>query len=216
MTAEVTYAQAVLTVENAAAEIDRVLRETLTESRPGYLLIPADVAKAPLAAPTWPLEVDAEASDPATLAELRGAVQAELEDAASIAVLAGILVHRMGAEDALQEVLYVLGVPRAVSLWGRRVIDESSPHYVGPYIGAVELARDALGGRGGRPAHHGGRAVHRPHERVLLAAPARAHDRDRPAFGAHRGAGVRVGRDGRRAQGRGGGARRDRARGRRG
>jgi indolepyruvate decarboxylase len=136
MTAEVTWAQAVLTAENAAAEIDRVLRETLTESRPGYLLIPADVAKAPLAAPASPLEVDAEASDPAALAELRGAVQAELEDAASIAVLAGILVHRMGAEDALQEVL-VLGVPHAVSLWGRRVIDESSSHYVGPYIGAV-------------------------------------------------------------------------------
>lgn len=136
MTAEVTWAQAVLTAENAAAEIDRVLRETLTESRPGYLLIPADVAKAPLAAPASPLEVDAEASDPAALAELRGAVQAELEDAASIAVLAGILVHRMGAEDALQEVL-VLGVPHAVSLWGRRVIDESSTHYVGPYIGAV-------------------------------------------------------------------------------
>ena len=136
MTAEVTYAQAALTAENAAAEIDRVLRETLTECRPGYLLIPADVAKAPLAAPAAPLEVDAAASDPAALAELRGAVQAELEDASSIAVLAGILVHRMGAEDALQEVL-VLGVPHAVSLWGRRVIDESSSHYVGPYIGAV-------------------------------------------------------------------------------
>jgi indolepyruvate decarboxylase len=136
MTAEVTSSQAVLTAENAAAEIDRVLRETLTESRPGYLLIPADVAKAPLAAPVSPLEVDAEASDPEALAELRGAVQAELEDASSIAVLAGILVHRMGAEDALHELL-VLGVPHAVSLWGRRVIDESSSHYVGPYIGAV-------------------------------------------------------------------------------
>jgi indolepyruvate decarboxylase len=136
MTAEVTHAQGLLTVENAAAEIDRVIRETLTERRPGYLLIPADVAKAPLSAPDTPLAHDAEASDPASLAALRGAVEALIGDASSVSLLAGILVHRMGAEAALHELL-ALGVPHAVSLWGRRVVDESSAHYVGPYIGAV-------------------------------------------------------------------------------
>jgi len=136
MTAEVTHAQGLLTVENAAAEIDRVIRETLTERRPGYLLIPADVAKAPLPAPDAPLALDAEASDPASLAALHGAVEAAIADASSVSLLAGILVHRMGAEAALHELL-ALGVPHAVSLWGRRVVDESSAHYVGPYIGAV-------------------------------------------------------------------------------
>lgn len=136
MTAEVTHAQGLLTVENAAAEIDRVIRETLTERRPGYLLIPADVAKAPLPAPDAPLALDDEASDPASLAALRGAAEAAIADASSVSLLAGILVHRMGAEAALHDLL-ALGVPHAVSLWGRRVVDESSAHYVGPYIGAV-------------------------------------------------------------------------------
>lgn len=136
MTAEVTHAQGLLTVENAAAEIDRVIRETLTERRPGYLLIPADVAKAPLPAPDAPLALDDEASDPASLAALRGAAEAAITDASSVSLLAGILVHRMGAEAALHDLL-ALGVPHAVSLWGRRVVDESSAHYVGPYIGAV-------------------------------------------------------------------------------
>ena len=136
MTAEVTHAQGLLTVENAAAEIDRVIQETLTERRPGYLLIPADVGKEPLRAPGAPLALDAEASDPASLAALRGAVEAAMTDASSVSLLAGILVHRMGAEPALHDLL-ALGVPHAVSLWGRRVIDESSAHYVGPYLGAV-------------------------------------------------------------------------------
>ena len=136
MTAEVTHAQGLLTVDNAAAEIDRVIQETLIERRPGYLLIPADVAKAPLPAPDAPLALDAEASDAASLAALRGAVEAVMTDASSVSLLAGILVHRMGAEPALHDLL-ALGVPHAVSLWGRRVVDESSAHYVGPYIGAV-------------------------------------------------------------------------------
>ncbi len=136
MTAEVTHAQGLLTVDNAAAEIDRVIQETLIERRPGYLLIPADVAKAPLPAPDAPLALDAEASDAASLAALRGAVEAVMTDASSVSLLAGILVHRMGAEAALHDLL-ALGVPHAVSLWGRRVVDESSAHYVGPYIGAV-------------------------------------------------------------------------------
>ncbi|RZS68382.1 indolepyruvate decarboxylase [Agromyces ramosus] len=136
MAAEVTHAQGLLTVENAAAEIDRVIRETLTERRPGYLLIPADVAKASLPAPDAPLALEDEASDAASLAALRGAAAAAITDASSVSLLAGILVHRMGAEAALHDLL-ALGVPHAVSLWGRRVVDESSAHYVGPYIGAV-------------------------------------------------------------------------------
>jgi indolepyruvate decarboxylase len=137
MAAEVTQVQAVLTVENAAEEIDRVIRETLAARRPGYLLIPADVAAAPLAAPSADLAaVEAEAADAEVLADLRDAVAAALEGASSVAVLADILVQRMGAERALHDLL-ALGVPHAVSLWGRRVVDESAPHYAGPYVGAV-------------------------------------------------------------------------------
>lgn len=145
MAAEVTHARAVLSTENAADEIDRVIRETLAERRPGYLLIPADVAKAPLPAPSGALVVEAEPTDPAVLADLRAAVDDLLRDAASVAVLADILVQRMGAEDALHELL-ALGVPHAVSLWGRRVVDETAPWYAGPYVGAVSdpVARAAI------------------------------------------------------------------------
>lgn len=145
MAAEVTHARAELSVENAGDEIDRVIRETLAERRPGYLLIPADVAKAPLPAPSGAPIVHEDATDPAVLADLRAAVDDALHDATSIAVLADILVQRMGAEDALHDLLD-LGVPHAASLWGRRVVDESSPDYAGPYVGAVSdpAARAAI------------------------------------------------------------------------
>ena len=188
MTAEVTHAQGLLTVENAAAEIDRVIRETLTERRPGYVLIPADVAKAPLPAPDAPPALDAEASDPASLAPCaagRGGDRGCLVGS----LLAGILVHRMGAEAALNELL-ALGVPHAVSLWGRRVVDESSAHYVGTYIGAVSspealaAVEDVDGSSWGASSSPISRAG-------SSAAPARDDHRDRTANRAHRRRGVR-------------------------
>jgi TPP-dependent 2-oxoacid decarboxylase len=56
MAAEVTAAQADLRADVAPGdEIDRVLRIALRTSRPVYLAVPADVAGAPVAAPSGPL-----------------------------------------------------------------------------------------------------------------------------------------------------------------
>jgi indolepyruvate decarboxylase len=46
MSEHITCSQAVLAAGNACHEIDRVLSEMLTQHRPGYLMLPADVAKA--------------------------------------------------------------------------------------------------------------------------------------------------------------------------
>lgn len=45
MSEPITAAQAILTEQNACYEIDRVLTTMLRERRPGYLMLPADVAK---------------------------------------------------------------------------------------------------------------------------------------------------------------------------
>ncbi len=63
MSIPLSVARAKLTASNACQEIDRVLREMLTERRPAYLMLPADVAKAPATAPVnaltlSPAEVD--------------------------------------------------------------------------------------------------------------------------------------------------------------
>ncbi len=46
MSEQITCSRALLTAGNACHEIDRVLRDMLTHHRPGYLMLPADVARA--------------------------------------------------------------------------------------------------------------------------------------------------------------------------
>ncbi|MEJ1230060.1 MAG: thiamine pyrophosphate-dependent enzyme [Galbitalea sp.] len=136
MTSEVTCAQASLTVDNATDEIDRVLSEAIERRLPGYLLLPADVAEAPSEAPVSPLHEHPGVTSPEALADFRDAARALLENAGDVAVLADILIQRMGARASL-DALLARGLPHATLLWGRRVVDESSPGYLGTYIGAV-------------------------------------------------------------------------------
>lgn len=136
MTAEVTAAQEVLAAESAPAQIDRLLAEVRHRRLPGYLVVPADVGEAPAAPPSAPLPDPDVVTDPGVLARFRDAVAARLEAADSLAVLADILVARLGAEDALHSLLSH-GVPHASLLWGRRVVDESAPGYLGSYLGAA-------------------------------------------------------------------------------
>jgi len=136
MTAEVTAAQEILTATDATAQIDRLLTEVRHRRLPGYLLIPADVGEAPAIAPTEPLPSPDTVTDPAVLTRFRDAVAARLAVADSAAVLADILVARLGAEAELHRVLDS-GIPHASLLWGRRVVDESASGYLGPYLGAA-------------------------------------------------------------------------------
>lgn len=135
MSAEVTAAHAVLTVDNAAAEIDRVLRVARDRRLPVYVMLPADFSEAPIASAPAPLPAGERITDEAVLAEFTAVVTGLAERAVSLAVLADILVHRVGAEERLQALL-AQRMPHATLLWGRRVVDESAPAYLGSYLGA--------------------------------------------------------------------------------
>lgn len=137
MSAEISCTQGFLNAENAADEIDRVLRDILAARRPGYLLIPANVAEAPATRPTQILEMPTPGTNAQALANFRKSAQDILSAARSVAVLADILVQRMGVEQELNALLTTTGAPHATLLWGRRVVDESAPAYLGTYVGAV-------------------------------------------------------------------------------
>ncbi len=136
MTAEVTCAQASLTLDNATDEIDRVISEAIERRLPGYLLLPADVAAAPSEPPTAPLPEHPGVTSPQALGMFRDAAAALLDEADTVSVLADMLIERMGAQASL-DALLAHELPHATLLWGRRVVDESSPSYVGTYMGAV-------------------------------------------------------------------------------
>ena len=145
MAAEVTATQAVLTAAEATAQIDRVLVEVRDRRLPGYLVLPADVAETPVAPPAEPLEPHPPVTDPAVLVAFRQALADRMPRASRVAVLADILVHRLGCEPHLHRLLDA-GVPHATLLWGRRVVDESAPGYLGSYLGEASdpAVRDGI------------------------------------------------------------------------
>ncbi|MBW4717219.1 alpha-keto acid decarboxylase family protein [Saccharothrix obliqua] len=134
---QVVTADAVLRPEDAAAEVDRVLRACLRESRPGYLRVPRDVALGPVT-PTGPLDVpDLKAADQDGLEAFRAAARARLAGARDIAVLADFLVDRFKARDELAALLAAGALPSATLPTGKTVVDESTPGFLGVYAGAM-------------------------------------------------------------------------------
>jgi TPP-dependent 2-oxoacid decarboxylase len=146
---KITCARAALTPANACAEIDRVLAAVRDHRLPGYLLLPADVGEVPTQAPSGPLPAPTRVTDASALAAFRRAAAgllATTRTADDIRVLGGLLVHRLDATNQLQRLLTSGPLQHATSLWGKSLVDESDPGYLGIYAGAASdpLVRGAI------------------------------------------------------------------------
>ena len=144
---EITCAQANLMPATATREIDRVLSEVREQRRPGYLLIPTDVARFETEPPTAPLPRYTGGTSPRALAQFADAA-AELIADHQLTVLADLLVHRLNAVDNLEALLAADVVPHATLTWGKSLVDESAPEFLGIYAGAAsaEPVRRAIEG----------------------------------------------------------------------
>ena len=152
--AEVTCARAALILEGggvatALREIDRVLCTVRDLRLPGYLLLPTDVAAAAAAPPLTPLPEPVDPTEDAALAGFAAAAEAligTVDDLDQVTVLGGLMVHRTGAMDAFGSMLETGALRHATSLWGKSLVDESSPLYLGSYAGAAsaEAVRAAV------------------------------------------------------------------------
>jgi indolepyruvate decarboxylase len=136
---EVTCADAVLTEDNAATEIDRVLAGVLTEKRPGSLSLPADLVDQPV---TGPVTGSAAAPvDERRLDAFRARAATLLAGAGQVALLADHLAQRHQVRAELTELARVPGVVSAVTAPGKGVLDETVPGFLGLYIGALSESR---------------------------------------------------------------------------
>lgn len=136
MAREITCAQANLIPATATREIDRVLLEVREHKRPGYLLLATDVARFPVDPPSAPLAHYGNGTSPRALALFTEAAR-RLIGTHQVTVLADLLVHRLNAVDALDGLLAADTVPYATLMWGKSLLDESSPSYLGIYAGAA-------------------------------------------------------------------------------
>ncbi len=140
MHAGITCARAALTAAEATEQIDRVLTAVRDHHLPGYLLLPVDTGETPVRPPTAPLPGRLDVTDPSALDAFRDAAARLLRtasDAGDVCVLAGLLVHRLGATPQLDNLLSAGPLRHATSLWGKSLVDESDAYYLGIYAGAA-------------------------------------------------------------------------------
>jgi alpha-keto-acid decarboxylase len=133
---EITCAQANLMPATATREIDRVLSEVREQRRPGYLLLPTDVARFETERAGAPLPRYTGGTSPRALALFTEATTKLIADH-QLTVLADLLVHRLNAVDQLEALLAADVVPHATLMWGKSLVDESAPTFLGIYAGAA-------------------------------------------------------------------------------
>lgn len=136
MSQEVTVAQSVLTPENAAGEIDRLLVTALREHRPVYLYLSTDVAVAAVSPPATPL-ITEHAFDAGSKSAFADAAGQLLSSAGSVALLADFLADRAQQHAALQRLLEAAPMPFATLLMGKSVLPEQLEGFAGTYAGAA-------------------------------------------------------------------------------
>ena len=137
MSGPVSCAQAQLTVDNACREIDRVLQEMITHRRPAYLMLPADVAKAPTSPPGCPLAVESSTVDDNQLAEFKEQARRLLSNSRRVVLLADFLAQRFGLQPKLQAWVESQPLPHATMLMGKGLFNEQHPAFIGTYSGVA-------------------------------------------------------------------------------
>ncbi len=131
----IVCASAAMTPQNAAAETERLIAAAFYHRRPVYLAIPSDVANTPILADAS--SVSAPTSDPALLAAATDAVAAALNHAGQACVLPGILLRRLGLQDAATAFVDAAGLPFATMFADKSVLGDDHPSYIGMYVGRL-------------------------------------------------------------------------------
>ena len=137
MVEPVTVARAQITPDNAASEIDRVIRLILKKHRPGYLMLSPDVAKMPIYPPTTKL-IDSE-EDTTSQAALSDFKQALIEflPNKTTTLMADLMVHRLGLQNQLKALIADTDIPYTTLSWGKTLLDENSERWAGTYAGVA-------------------------------------------------------------------------------
>ena len=137
MSAPVSVAQGVLDAANARDEIDRVLRDIVRHSRPGYLLLPADIASLPTSRPVNALTANNAPTDSTELAEFVSHARALLRDSRRVSLLADVLALRFGLQSTLNKWVDAVPIPHATMLMGKGIFDERHAGFYGTYSGSA-------------------------------------------------------------------------------
>ncbi|ECG8629844.1 indolepyruvate decarboxylase [Salmonella enterica subsp. salamae] len=133
MSQAISAASAILDEQNACFEIDRVLGEMLAARRPGYIMLPADVAKKTAIPPTEALTLPAHETQSGVETAFRYHARQCLMNSRRVALLADFLAGRFGLRPLLQRWMAETPIAHATLLMGKGLFDEQHPNFVGTY-----------------------------------------------------------------------------------
>ncbi|EEI0734994.1 indolepyruvate decarboxylase [Salmonella enterica] len=133
MSQAISVASAILDEQNACFEIDRVLGEMLAARRPGYIMLPADVAKKTAIPPTQALTLPVHEAQSGVETAFRYHARQCLMNSRRIALLADFLAGRFGLRPLLQRWMAETPIAHATLLMGKGLFDEQHPNFVGTY-----------------------------------------------------------------------------------
>ncbi|EAX5652753.1 alpha-keto acid decarboxylase family protein [Salmonella enterica] len=133
MSQAISAASAILDEQNACFEIDRVLGEMLAARRPGYIMLPADVAKKTAIPPTEALTLPVHEAQSGVETAFRYHARQCLMNSRRIALLADFLAGRFGLRPLLQRWMAETPIAHATLLMGKGLFDEQHPNFVGTY-----------------------------------------------------------------------------------
>ena len=134
ISAQAACVSAVITPDNCAHEMERLIATARAESRPAYILVAGDFALTPVTA-TDPTPYPKPASGP-DLAKAAQAITERIQAARSVAVLPAYTVSRFKLQRSLQALIEALGCPFAVTPMEKGVLSETHAQFAGMYMGA--------------------------------------------------------------------------------
>ena len=146
--AEITEAQARLTPENAAAEIDRIILTAWRRKRPVYLELPSDIPYLEIEVPESPLKLEMLPSERGSLQASTAMILERLHSATTPALLLDMDAMRFGISKQIIELAERFHMQVATLNCAKGAVPESSPQFVGTYAGMASspATREAIEG----------------------------------------------------------------------
>jgi indolepyruvate decarboxylase len=144
--AEITTAQAVVSPENAAAEIDRLILTCWRRKLPVYMEVPSDIAYLEISVPEAPLTLEMTPSDAERVQACARTMLERLAAAKSPALLLDLDADRFGVGTQIAQLADRWQMRVATLNTCKSVFPETSPLYVGTYIGIASspATREAI------------------------------------------------------------------------
>ena len=138
ISAQAACVSAVITPDNCAHEMERLIGTARAESRPAYILVAGDFALTPVtASDATPYPKPASGPD---LAKAAQAITERIQAARSVAVLPAYTVSRFKLQRSVQALIEALGCPFAVTPMEKGVLSETHAQFAGTYMGAGSSA----------------------------------------------------------------------------